>query len=323
MTAILLVMAGCGYVGDPQPPALNIPQQIPDLTATQRGDKLRLTFTLPKMTTEGLAIRKRGEVEIRVGLLPESGFDVNNWAPTARRIPIEPPEAGVALVEAPVGDFAGRQVFAVVRSAGPSGRWSPWSNVQFIRVVKAISQPAYLEAHSDPAGVRLTWRGDPALRYRIFRQAPKEEDFSLLGEAQGPAFLDDKAEFGQSYNYRVQAFQKVEDQEAESEVSGAVSLTPEDSFVPAIPSGINALIGVNTVELAWERNTEKDFRGYNVYRSPENSREPERIASLLDSPSYSDKMVEAGKTYRYFLTAVDQAGNESAKSPPTIVAIRQ
>jgi fibronectin type 3 domain-containing protein len=35
---------------------------------------------------------------------------------------------------------------------------------------------------------------------------------------------------------------------------------------------------------------------------------------LIEAPVYSDSKVEAGKTYRYAVSAVDLAGNESERS---------
>ncbi len=48
----------------------------------------------------------------------------------------------------------------------------------------------------------------------------------------------------------------------------ATPITPVDTFAPAVPGAVTAVAGVNTIELlAWTRNGEPDFKGYNVYRS--------------------------------------------------------
>ena len=54
----------------------------------------------------------------------------------------------------------------------------------------------------------------------------------------------------------------------------------------------------NSIELNWERNTEGDLNGYRVYRAEGNGA-MEKIADVSVVPSYSDRKVEAGKTYRY------------------------
>ena len=97
---------------------------------------------------------------------------------------------------------------------------------------------------------------------------------------------------------------------AESDISDTLSITPKDEFPPAVPVGLTASPGVKTIELSWERNTEPDFKGYRVYRSIDNG--PfERIADMIEGPVFSDRNVEAGKHYRYAVSAVDQSGNES------------
>ena len=86
-----------------------------------------------------------------------------------------------------------------------------------------------------------------------------------------------------------------------------------DIFPPAVPAGLTAVSSTNTIELAWERNTEPDFKGYNVYRSAEGG-PLEKIASLIEAPTYSDRQIEPAKKYRYTVSAVDLTGNESQRS---------
>jgi fibronectin type 3 domain-containing protein len=40
----------------------------------------------------------------------------------------------------------------------------------------------------------------------------------------------------------------------------------------------------------------------------------EKYASLVEDPNFSDAKIEAGKKYRYTVSAVDLTGNESARS---------
>ena len=52
--------------------------------------------------------------------------------------------------------------------------------------------------------------------------------------------------------------------------SEAAEITPVDTFPPAVPEGLSAVPTPQSIELAWTRNTEIDFRGYNVFRSVDN-----------------------------------------------------
>ncbi|MDQ6758863.1 MAG: hypothetical protein M3Z32_03220, partial [Acidobacteriota bacterium] len=118
------------------------------------------------------------------------------------------------------------------------------------------------------------------------------------------------AEYGSRYEYWVQGVRG----QAESDLTGPLAVMPEDTFPPAIPAGLTASAGLQTIELAWERNTEPDFKGYRVYRRTGEGTF-EKIGELIEAPSFSDKKVETGKRYGYAISSVDQAGNESPKTP--------
>lgn len=305
-------LAGCGYVGEPKPPALNIPQPVLDLTVAQRGARLIAAFHTPSLTTEGLGIAKVGEIELRYGPPPAGAFDVNAWAAAARRAPANPAESTLVQVEAPAADLAGKEVFVAVRTAHAKGRWSDWSSVVTLNVLTALATPSRLQAESSANGVQLSWNGD-APEYIVFRQAEGEKDFRMLLRVPRASHEDTTAQYGKRFAYQVTGVRKNGERDAESDISGIVEITPVDTFPPAVPQGLSALAGVTAIELAWERNLEKDFKGYYVYRSSGGS--PfERISELTAAPSFSDKNVEAGKPYRYAVTSVDQLGNESAKT---------
>jgi fibronectin type 3 domain-containing protein len=102
---------------------------------------------------------------------------------------------------------------------------------------------------------------------------------------------------------------------AESELSAEVPITPRDTFPPAVPVNIRPSIAPNSIELNWDRNTESDLAGYRVYRAASGG-EFTKLAEVSAIPSYSDRSVAHGQTYRYRVTAFDRAGNESAHSAP-------
>src|SRR5580704_11229190 len=81
-----LVSSGCGYIGEPLPPALRIPQPVADLSAMERGSKILVQFTLPSHTTENLEIRKPVTAELAIGL-SVNPFQFESWEASAKRIP--------------------------------------------------------------------------------------------------------------------------------------------------------------------------------------------------------------------------------------------
>jgi fibronectin type 3 domain-containing protein len=173
-------------------------------------------------------------------------------------------------------------------------------------------RPSVPVAESLKDGVRVTW-STTAPHYRIFRAVGDAAPESLPGDVDKAEYLDASAQFGTSYRYYVMA---LAGETQRSEVSApSAPITPVDKFPPDVPASPTAVAGPNSVELAWQGNTEADFRGYNVFRSV-NGGPFEKIASLIEVPVYSDASVEAGKMYRYAVSAVDLAGNESDRSAP-------
>src|SRR5215472_809317 len=82
-----LVLSGCAYVGPPLPPTLDIPQRIIDLSVAEDGDKIRVQFTLPPLTTEGLPLKSVRSVEMRIGPA-ENPWNESAWAASARPVAI-------------------------------------------------------------------------------------------------------------------------------------------------------------------------------------------------------------------------------------------
>jgi len=87
---------------------------------------------------------------------------------------------------------------------------------------------------------------------------------------------------------------------------------PQDLLPPAPPTGIIAGSYDRRVEISWEPVA--DAASYNIYRTTIIGGHYERIATSLLETSFTDLGVENMTRYFYTVTAVDKAGNESAKS---------
>jgi hypothetical protein len=301
--AFIVLLAGCGYPGDPKPPALEIPSRVTDLRAAEYGSNILVEFTLPTLTTEGLTLTKVRSVELRVS----AGAAFQN-------VNLKAAGPGPIHDAIPASDWIGKDVLLTVRATGPKGKTSEWSNAVPLSVGVPLATPANLVAENVAEGVRIHWQGGGP-RYRIFR-ALNDQTPDRLAESDQPVYVDKTTSYGSMYKYFVQAI--TADDLRQSEISEMVAITPRDNFPPAVPAGLSAVAGVSAIELAWERNTEDDFRGYNVYRSIDGAAF-EKVAALIDAPAFSDRQVEAGKRYRYTVSSVDQAGNESARPEPVEV----
>ena len=298
-----LWLGGCGYVGEPLPPALNIPQAVPDLRTVQRGGRVVAEFTIPDRTTEQLPIKALGAVELHVG-------DVI--------VALAATGPGPARAEVPVTAYVGQELAIRVRVAAPNGRWSDFSNTMTLPIVAPLAAPSKPSVMVLADGVRLRWRLEPErpeAAFRIWRQTEGEQQPVMVARVTTREWLDTAGVYGKRYLYRVQATASAGSVEAEGELSPPESVVPEDRFAPATPVRLQVIAGIGSVELIWEPNAEIDLAGYRVYRAS-GAGGFERVSERVEAPSFSDRTITAGLSYRYQVSAVDQRGNESERTAP-------
>src|ERR1035441_8726011 len=244
--AAALFLAGCGYVGDPQPPLANIPPRVSDLAALQRGGHIIVQFTVPALTTEGHPIPPPLKLDLRAGTANQ--FEPNQWAASARQIPPGAMANGIARYEIPAADWIGEEVIFGVRAVAGNGKQSGWSNFVVVPVVTPPEKPVGIAPAVTLQGVRLTWQGRGA-DFRVFRKTG-EGDYAPVANVQKPEWTDTATEFGKRYTYLVQAVVKLENRkEAESELSDEASIIPRDIFPPAAPQEIQGTSAPNSIEL--------------------------------------------------------------------------
>ncbi len=307
--SFLLYLTSCGYPGPVLPPLLDIPLSVQSFNAVEYGDKIVVQFTLPDLTTEGNPLRNVRLLEVGVGLGP-TPFTTEKWAETAKSYPVANPAPGQFTKEIPADEWVKKDVVISIRAVGPKGKPAQWATPKLLGIQPPLPKPTAFAAANVEQGVKLSWKGS-APKYRIFRGIADATP-ERLADTDHTEYVDETTEYDKPYHYLVQS---VTDDLHASEVTAPVSITPTDKFPPAVPGALTAILGVNTIELAWTRNTEKDFKGYNVYRSTDGG-PLEKIAEGVPAPTFSDSKIEAGKKYRYEVSAVDLKGNESAHSTP-------
>jgi hypothetical protein len=313
LALLIALLASCGYMGQPLPPALRRPVPVSDLAAVERGSKIVIQFTIPKVTTEDLPIKGDPDVELRVGP-PANPFQMEEWQRTAERVPVDVQGKKFAHVEVPASKWYNKTVDIAVNVHGPGGHTAGWSRFIILPVVPALPTPEGLEATNAADAVHLEWHA-AAPEFRVFRKLQEEPDWMQIVTSTKPDWTDSTIEYGKTYQYRVQTIEKTDDTYAESEISDATTIKPIDTFAPAVPVGLSAVPGTRSIELVWLRNTEKDFASYRVYRGGQ------KIAEGLTAPNYSDRDAKQGMRYEYQVSAIDTANNESEKSPAVSGAI--
>jgi hypothetical protein len=319
-TLLLLIvwLEGCGYVGPVLPPSPRTPLAITNLSVIERGDQLIVSCTLPQHTSDDLFISTFSKIDLGAG--PDvSPFDFAQWSDQAKHyaVPTPPPIDQTSPPTAieyriPVSAWEGKSVDIFIRTADKDSRFSSWSNRVHLDVIPSLAS-LQVTAKDVRQGVLLSWPEEqPGAHYDVYRKGPNDKAPVKIGTAEHKDYLDTTSLYETPYEYTVIAAKGP----AESVASTPVEITTHDTYAPSVPRSITAIAAANSIEVTWERSPESDLKGYYVYRSTDGG--PfERIGNLVNVPSYSDHAIQAGKTYRYRVSAIDILNHESDKSPAT------
>lgn len=225
-----------------------------------------------------------------------------------------------------------------IRYVNASGQRAAFSNFLSIepaaRIAKAPALSTEVKVLED--SITLTWQAPAAnidnstpvnlLGYNVYRTDESQTDAGnqpLNSELiSGTSYADKTFQFGNNYRYIVRAVSLgTGGAQVESLNSNDVTVAPRDIFAPAAPERPSvAAPEPSSARLAifFAANKETDIAGYNIYRSTEPDLPKQNWTklnqSLLTRTTYQDDRVESGKTYYYYIVAVDKAGNVSLPS---------
>ena len=318
-SAICVVLAfteACGYVGPVSPPSPEIPLPVTNLNAVERGDEIQISFTTPALTTDLLQVKKLSAVELRVGPAV-TPFDPAKWEAGSKSydlpspsLDVDDPQPVPLKKEIPVSDWQGQKITISVRTAVRTGNhFSPWSPPVSLDVIEPL-QPPKVSWEATRDGYKLTWADEgPGLRYEVLRQAGGQTTIESVGVAEKAEFVDPTSQWDVPYTYFVVAKKDA----AESLRSDGVPVNHADTFPPSVPQGVTVLAGPDAVELTWSRSPEPDLKAYKIYRAVGGGA-LEPLGAPVNLPTFSDRKVEHGKTYRYAISSIDLKNNESDKS---------
>ncbi|MCR5228150.1 MAG: PKD domain-containing protein [Eubacterium sp.] len=86
-----------------------------------------------------------------------------------------------------------------------------------------------------------------------------------------------------------------------------------DRTAPASIQNVSARASDGYIGLTWDESSEEDITAYKVYKA-DMDKGNYRCVMNSASLNYYDTDIDAGESYAYYVTAVDEAGNESEKS---------
>ncbi|ERJ61295.1 hypothetical protein M472_21305 [Sphingobacterium paucimobilis HER1398] len=95
---------------------------------------------------------------------------------------------------------------------------------------------------------------------------------------------------------------------------GSTTGVKVDAKPPAVPAGFKAIGQHAQISLTWESNTEADLTKYMLYVKPEDEARLFLTDIAKGTEYYTHAGLVDGKTYEFFLVAVDQVGNRSLEA---------
>lgn len=333
---MVLALSGvaCGKKGDPLPPLRYVPQAASNLTVRQLGNELIFSVGYPKTATNGLALPGLAALEVFELALPRPpgeslpAVDPRQFNP--RAVLLEK-VTGAALSTATLGDRLeihrpvadlreGLLLTYGVRFLDKSGERSAFSNLVTLSLAAPPVGPTGLVLDPSAEGVTVRWTpgADGVDGYRVYRRFAEERYYALpiatLGSGDKSSYLDRGVTLDKRYVYTVTAV-SAQSAATESPLGAEREIEYRDRFPPPPPTSLVALAEPGQVRLSWEPGS-IDTRAYHVWQrdSPE-----AELRRLTDRPVSETRFVvqpvEAGRSYAFKVSALDEVGNEGAPCP--------
>ncbi len=343
-----LLLAGCAAQGPPQPPRLEKPEPITDLAGAQIGRGIEISFTLPRLATDGERLTKPLEIEIFRSVIPPGQTTPDKPPSSTPWVTLGPEDLArqtrgdkIVLTKqfsdqefrqwsGATLDFWARGVTRGLRHRPIASELSNRTETGLLDVSGPVER---VEIIPQEKALELRWSAPPAGEpqhgagilsgYRIYKSSSAASNsLQLIAETSATTYVDRNFEFNHTYRYKVRAVFRDKAHIAETADSQVAQITPRDIFPPQAPRGLSGIYTGTAVELIWTANSEADLGGYNVYRREAGGSSTRLNRELIQTPVYRDGQAQPGRGYFYRVTAVDLSNNQSQPSAETEVQTR-
>lgn len=205
-----------------------------------------------------------------------------------------------------------------------------WESAQSNEVTLTIStrNPANAHVSSPSDGARVSglvtikgtaYSSDSFKEYRIYiGEGTNPSAWTLIRQSPVPVPYGTLSQWDTTSLPEISYTIKLEAETIYGDVSTAQLYVTVDHTQPSAPSLTSVTASSSNVTAVWQANPESDLAGYLLYRNDQLVNSASITVSslsqyLIQSTTYLDKNVADGK-FRYYLIAMDQAGNMSVKS---------
>lgn len=339
MTLSFTFGLSCGKRAVPLPPVERVQQRV-EITGSQRGNFVILSWMMPARNAPGGSVLNIDRLDVYRLIEPlNTPLSLTEESFASRStligsIPISKNDfARKELTYTDTLEFSGQnaRLRYAVRFVNVSGQKAAFSNFLLIEpTARVADKPFNLSVEITENAVKLNWNAPevnvdgskPAniLGYNVYAVSDeKEPQLKNRMPISGTEFLDKFFQFNTNYKYFVRTVSlSGAGEPIESLNSNTIEVLPKDIFAPSAPSALTIAAAPNNISIFFAVNPESDIAGYNVFRSANPDQKKSDWTRLTDSPiktnTFRDADVQSGKTYYYYLTAVDTSGNTSEPS---------
>ena len=344
---MIACLAGCGKRRPPLPPIERVQQRTELLSGAQQGNEVILSWPAPRRNAPDSSVQSIRRIDVyRLAEKPGAPLALTEDEFSTRATLVgsvtseQIQTAGDTLTYRDALELAGQptRLRYAIRYVNASGQRAAFSNFLSIEPAVRIAQAPTLSTDVKVLedSITLSWQPPAAnidnstpvnlLGYNIYRTDDSQTELGNqpLNSAliAGTTYADKNFQFNNNYRYIVRAVSLgTGGAQVESLNSNAVAVSPRDIFAPAAPERPSvAAPEPSSARLAifFAANKETDIAGYNIFRSTDPDLPKQNWTklnqSLLTRTTYQDDKVESGKTYYYYIVAVDNAGNVSPPS---------
>ena len=311
----------------------------------QRGNQVILSWPAPPRNAPEGSVQSIRRVDVyRVAEKPKAPLSMTEDEFAARATLIgsvaydEIKNAGDNLTYTDTLELAGEpaRLRYAVRYVNAADQSAAFSNFFLMEPAAKVAAPPTIvktgNEYSETANT-VTWEAPKTntdgstpvnlLGYNIYRteaSQPQTGQKPINSEPTTATQYEDRNfKFGQKYNYVVRSVSLgTEGKPVESVNSNSLQLEPLDTYPPAAPEKLSIGPSPGKLSIFWLANSEPDLAGYYLYRSTDPNLPKDKwtrlTPTLYTKTTFADENVDPGKTYYYYVIAVDKAGNPSPPS---------
>ncbi len=324
------------------PPIERIPQRTEQLTGSQRGNQVILSWPKPQRNAGEGSVQSIRRVDVyRVAEKTNAPLPMTEEEFAARATLIgsvtynEIKNAQQDLTYSDTLELAepARLRYAI-RYVNAAGQRAAFSNFLLIEpAAKVANPPTNVRTELSETAIKIEWEAPKTnvdgstpvnlLGYNVYRRSATQKATLDTPLNQSPTttteFQDRTFKFGEKYFYLVRSVSLgTLGKPVESLDSNIREANPIDRYPPSAPTRVSIGPSVGRLSVFWVVNPETDIAGYLVYRSNDPNLPKDRWTNLTTAlwtrTTFSDENVEPGKTYYYYVIAVDTSGNKSQPS---------